>query len=53
VAIGSAPEIGVEFKTTGYDAEFFARWRPMVGDDLLGGYAKLMHAPRKEKETKS
>lgn len=44
VSIGSTPEIGVTFSTIhGFD---FARWRELVGDDLLGGYGRLCFPPR-------
>lgn len=51
MAIGSAPEIGTKF---GQGKESFERWmnggmnewRKQVGDDLLGGYAKLLYDPQ-------
>jgi hypothetical protein len=43
MAIGSAPEIGAQFKTGVWSTEESSLWREQVGGDLLGGYAKLCY----------
>ena len=53
MAIGSDPEIGKQF-TVWKDmneeqrASWFKHFRQVAGADLLGGYAKLDYAKRKE-----
>jgi len=46
MALGSAPEIGMRFRTGLWTAEEMRAWRKEVGSDLLGGYATLAYPNR-------
>lgn len=46
MSIGSAPEIGVSFKTGLWTIEEAREWRKMVGSDLMGGYGTLAYPNR-------
>lgn len=48
MAIGSKPEYGTKFGTKqNFDWDL---WRAMVGDDLTGGYARVVYISQEERE---
>lgn len=49
MAIGSKPEYGIQFETVTESFDW-KLWREMVGDDLCGGYAKVIYISLEERE---
>lgn len=48
MAIGSKPEYGTKFSTKqNFD---WTTWREMVGDELVGGYARVVYISLEERE---
>lgn len=48
MAIGSRPEYGTKFSTKqNFD---WTTWREMVGDELVGGYARVVYISLEERE---